>query len=185
MGKMARVKKKKRGMTKFSFVTQPRHFVLHIPNTPPHHHLCSQKARRDRLRQFEKKKHASTNARNARPILSLHDRTSVIKKKKKKSHFLPHLKTLKKKISPRNKTHPKKSNDKKTLCIISCECVCPINIEEKNTPKVTHGWPSARESNSDDLEYVLVCVLELYMIYSLCNSVNLINSTLIFALLFS
>merc|ERR1739847_51577 len=53
--KMARVKKKKRGMTKFSFVTQPRHFVLHIPNTPPHHHLCSQKARRDRLRQFEKK----------------------------------------------------------------------------------------------------------------------------------
>merc|ERR1712025_809177 len=57
--KMARVKKKKRGMTKFSFVTQPRHFVLHIPNTPPHHHLCSQKARRDRLRQFEKKKHAS------------------------------------------------------------------------------------------------------------------------------
>merc|ERR1739836_250468 len=22
-------------------VTQPRHFVLHIPNTPPHHHLCS------------------------------------------------------------------------------------------------------------------------------------------------
>merc|ERR1712043_135484 len=54
--KMARVKKKKRGMTKFSFVTQPRHFVLHIPNTPPHHHLCSQKARRDRLRQFEKKK---------------------------------------------------------------------------------------------------------------------------------
>merc|ERR1712088_905651 len=52
--KMARVKKKKRGMTKFSFVTQPRHFVLHIPNTPPHHHLCSQKARRDRLRQFEK-----------------------------------------------------------------------------------------------------------------------------------
>merc|ERR1712083_244371 len=70
---------------------------------------------------------------------------------------------------------------KKTLCIISCECVCPINIEEKNTPKVTHGWPSARESNSDDLEYVLVCVLELYMIYSLCNSVNLINSTLIFA----
>merc|ERR1739845_10132 len=54
--KMATVKKKKRGMTKFSFVTQPRHFVLHIPNTPPHHHLCSQKARRDRLRQFEKKK---------------------------------------------------------------------------------------------------------------------------------
>merc|ERR1712241_642130 len=103
---MARVKKKKRGMTKFSLVTQPRHFVLHIPNTPPHHHLCSQKARRDRLRQFEKKKHASTNARNARPILSLHDRTSVIKKKqiqdvdgvflsttinkkKKSSHFLP------------------------------------------------------------------------------------------------
>merc|ERR1739844_748364 len=81
--KMARVKKKKRGMTKFSFVTQPRHFVLHIPNTPPHHHLCSQKARRDRLRQFEKKKHASKNARNARPILSLHDRTSVIKNKSK------------------------------------------------------------------------------------------------------
>merc|ERR1712088_772699 len=53
--KMARVKKKKWGMTKFSLVTQPRHFVLHIPNTPPHHHLCSQKARRDRLRQFEKK----------------------------------------------------------------------------------------------------------------------------------
>ena len=34
---------------------------------------------------------------------------------------------------------------------------------------MTHGWPSARESNSDDLEYVLVCVLELYMIYSLCT----------------
>merc|ERR1711977_663942 len=38
-------------------VTQPRHFVLHIPNTPPHHHLCSfdekKGARRDRLRQFE------------------------------------------------------------------------------------------------------------------------------------
>merc|ERR1712149_27445 len=80
--KMARVKKKKRGMTKFSFVTQPRHFVLHIPNTPPHHHLCSQKARRDRLRQFEKTRQMTTpkkNARNARPILSLkHDRTSVI-----------------------------------------------------------------------------------------------------------
>merc|ERR1712149_53643 len=71
--KMARVKKKKRGMTKFSFVTQPRHFVLHIPNTPPHHHLCSQKARRDRLRQFEKTRQMTTpkkNARNARPILS-------------------------------------------------------------------------------------------------------------------
>merc|ERR1712228_916246 len=126
--KMARVKKKKRGMTKFSFVTQPRHFVLHIPNTPPHHHLCSQKARRDRLRQFEKKNTPRKNARNARPILSLHDRTSVIKKKqiqdvdgvflsttinKKKIHTSsPHLKTLKK-ISPETKTHPKKSNDKK------------------------------------------------------------------------
>merc|ERR1712238_20097 len=26
-------------------VTQPRHFVLHIPNTPPHHHLCSRKTK--------------------------------------------------------------------------------------------------------------------------------------------
>merc|ERR1712088_391444 len=69
--KMARVKKKKRGMTKFSFVTQPRHFVLHIPNTPPHHHLCSQKARRDRLRQFEKKTRLDKRAKcQTNPLLT-------------------------------------------------------------------------------------------------------------------
>merc|ERR1712174_163012 len=64
--------------------TQPRHFVLHIPNTPPHHHLCSTKkgAKRDRLRQFEK--YPNPNARNARPIpyYPLNDRTSVNKTKK-------------------------------------------------------------------------------------------------------
>merc|ERR1711994_1220731 len=66
-------------------VTQPRHFVLHIPNTPPHHHLCSTKkgAKRDRLRQFEK--YPNPNARNARPIpyYPQNDRTSVDKTKKK------------------------------------------------------------------------------------------------------
>merc|ERR1712156_504443 len=89
-------------------VTQPRHFVLHIPNTPPHHHLCSTKkgANRERLRQF--KKYPNPNARNARPIpyYPQNDRTSVEKTKKKvsqemvfslkqnkKESFLPPFKT--------------------------------------------------------------------------------------------
>merc|ERR1712050_223624 len=57
--KTVRARRKRKEMiknfVKFFVVTQPRHFVLHIPNTPPHHHLCSRnKARGDRLRQFEK-----------------------------------------------------------------------------------------------------------------------------------
>merc|ERR1711902_332755 len=108
---------------------QPRHFVLHIPNTPPHHHLCSTKkgANRDRLRQFEK--YPNPNARNARPIPYYHKTTEhpLIKRKKKypkrwcflsnktkKNPFFPHLKQkklIKTKISLTNRT-------KKTLCII-------------------------------------------------------------------
>merc|ERR1711936_864495 len=96
----------------------------HIPNTPPHHHLCSRnKARRDRLRQFEKK--IQSNARNARPIPIKNDRTSVIKRKKinprdgvfsqtikqKNESFLPPLKTDEKKKFPLK-------IERKTLCII-------------------------------------------------------------------
>merc|ERR1711994_1044172 len=93
-------------------VTQPRHFVLHIPNTPPHHHLCSTKkgAKRDRLRQFEK--YPNPNARNARPIpyYPQNDRTSVEKTKKKYPKRWCFL-SNKTKISLTNRT-------KKTLCII-------------------------------------------------------------------
>jgi len=108
-------------------VTQPRHFVLHIPNTPPHHHLCSTKkgANRDRLRQFEK--YPNPNARNARPIpyYPQNDRTSVDKTKKKvsqemvfslkqnkKESFLPPFKTKK---TDKNKNFPYKSNEKNSL----------------------------------------------------------------------
>merc|ERR1711994_793954 len=117
-------------------VTQPRHFVLHIPNTPPHHHLCSfdekKGARRDRLRQFEiypnptvrkTPKKSLSNARNARPILPLKKTTEhlvtkrtkilprdgVFSQKNKKESFLPPLKT-KQKISLI------KSNEKTKLC---------------------------------------------------------------------
>merc|ERR1712018_568356 len=97
-------------------VTQPRHFVLHIPNTPPHHHLCSSKkgAKRDRLRQFEK--YPNPNARNARPIpyYPQNDRTSVDKTKKsipRDGVFSQTKKLIKTKISLTNRT-------KKTLCII-------------------------------------------------------------------
>merc|ERR1719492_460463 len=84
-------------------VTQPRHFVLHIPNTPPHHHLCSRyKARRDRLRQFEKKTPKS-NARNARPI-PIKKRPNIRYKAKKKNQskrwcFLSNNKTKKRILS--------------------------------------------------------------------------------------
>jgi len=37
-------------------VTQPRHFVLHIPNTPPHHHLCSRKKSKKRSTASVRKK---------------------------------------------------------------------------------------------------------------------------------
>merc|ERR1719228_2469596 len=90
-----------KNFVKFFVVTQPRHFVLHIPNTPPHHHLCSRnKARRDRLRQFEKK--TQSNARNARPIPIKNDRTSVTKRKKNQSKrwcFLSNNKTKKRILS--------------------------------------------------------------------------------------
>merc|ERR1711994_211360 len=109
-------------------VTQPRHFVLHIPNTPPHHHLCSTKkgANRDRLRQFEK--YPNPNARNARPIpyYPQNDRTSVDKTKKKypkrwcflsnktkKNPFFPHLKQKKKKKKKKTFFPPLKKKKKK------------------------------------------------------------------------
>merc|ERR1712228_449583 len=120
-------------------VTQPRHFVLHIPNTPPHHHLCSfdekKGARRDRLRQFEiypnptvrkTPKKSLSNARNARPILPLKKTTEhlvrkrtkilprdgVFSQKNKKESFLPPLKQ-------QNKNFPYQIERKKQkLCII-------------------------------------------------------------------
>merc|ERR1712173_473360 len=93
--------------------TQPRHFVLHIPNTPPHHHLCSTKkgANRDRLRQFEK--YPNPNARNARPIpyYPQNDRTSVDKKKKSIPRDGVFSQTKQKRIlsSPKKKKKKKKT----------------------------------------------------------------------------
>merc|ERR1712141_273224 len=103
--KEKRVKKKKRGMTKFSFVTQPRHFVLHIPNTPPHHHLCSRnKARRDRLRQFEKKFEKNPNPTREMPDQSFIKKRPNIRYKAKKNQskrwcFLSNNKTKKRILS--------------------------------------------------------------------------------------
>jgi hypothetical protein len=34
--------------------SQPRHFVLHIPNTPPHHHLCSRKTKTKQIKKTKK-----------------------------------------------------------------------------------------------------------------------------------
>merc|ERR1712088_972327 len=81
--KMVRERRKRKAMTKLFVVTQPRHFVLHIPNTPPHHHLCSRKKNKEnkkrkqkkiRLRkkiidEREKNPNLRKTARNARPIL--------------------------------------------------------------------------------------------------------------------
>jgi len=76
-----------RNFVKFFVVTQPRHFVLHIPNTPPHHHLCSRnKARRDRLRQFEKKFEKTPNPTREMPDQSfIKKRPNIRYKAKKKS----------------------------------------------------------------------------------------------------
>merc|ERR1712079_235479 len=122
--KRVRKKKMKRGMTKFSFVTQPRHFVLHIPNTPPHHHLCSRnKARRDRLRQFEKNPNPtrempdqSLSKTTEHPLQSekkINPRDGVFSQtiKQKNESFLPPLKTDEKKKFPLK-------IERKTLCII-------------------------------------------------------------------
>merc|ERR1712183_92837 len=66
--KMVRERRKRKAMTKYFFVvTQPRHFVLHIPNTPPHHHLCSRKKGQEEIDCVSSKK-TQSNARNARPI---------------------------------------------------------------------------------------------------------------------
>merc|ERR1711994_394908 len=103
-------------------VTQPRHFVLHIPNTPPHHHLCSRyKARRDRLRQFEK--NPKSNARNARPI-PIKKRPNIRYKAKKKINprdgvFSQTIKQKTNPFFPPLKTEISlKKIERKTLCII-------------------------------------------------------------------
>merc|ERR1712223_1597277 len=60
--------------------------------------------------------------------------------KKKTRQMTTIKKNFKKSLLPLKRTHPKKNRTTKkstTLCIISCECVCLIKIEEKNTPKVT------------------------------------------------
>merc|ERR1711979_181669 len=99
-------------MGKFFVVTQPRHFVLHIPNTPPHHHLCSRnKARRDRLRQFEKNPNPTREMPDQ--SLSKNDRTSVSVKKRKKIQskrwcFLSNNKTKNESFLPPLKTDEKK-----------------------------------------------------------------------------
>jgi len=141
-------------------VTQPRHFVLHIPNTPPHHHLCSfdekKGARRDRLRQFEiypnptvrkTPKKSLSNARNARPILPLKKTTEhlvrkrtkilprdgVFSQKNKKESFLPPLKTK------QNKNFPYQIERKKQnfALFCSCEFVLEINnTRRKNEKKI-------------------------------------------------
>merc|ERR1712228_97784 len=108
-------------------VTQPRHFVLHIPNTPPHHHLCSfdekKGARRDRLRQFEiypnptvrktpkkipiQRAKCQTNPPSrkttehlVRKRTKILPRDGVFSQKNKKESFLPPLKTKQNKNFP-------------------------------------------------------------------------------------
>merc|ERR1711993_72694 len=109
--KMVRERRKRKAMTKLFVVTQPRHFVLHIPNTPPHHHLCSRKKGQEEIDCVSSKKKPQSNARNARPIPIKNDRTSVIKRKKIQSKrwcFLSNNKTKNESFLPPLKTDEKK-----------------------------------------------------------------------------
>merc|ERR1719510_2667247 len=123
----------------FFVVTQPRHFVLHIPNTPPHHHLCSRnKARRDRLRQFEKKPNPtrempdqSLSKTTEHPLQSekkINPRDGVFSQtiKQKTNPFFPPLKT---------EISLKKSNEKLFALFCSCEFVLVINLSRQKKTK--------------------------------------------------
>merc|ERR1712080_83190 len=116
--KTVRARRKRKEMIKnfvnFFVVTQPRHFVLHIPNTPPHHHLCSRnKARRDRLRQFEKnpiqRAKCQTNPYQKRPNIRYKAKKNQSKRwcflsnNKKKRILFPPLKKEKKKKKKKKK----------------------------------------------------------------------------------
>merc|ERR1712083_1110140 len=80
--KMVRVKKKKRGMTKLYYGHPTSSFRTTYTKYATSSSSLLSKSKKRSTATVRKKKHASTNARNARPILSLHDRTSVIKKNK-------------------------------------------------------------------------------------------------------
>merc|ERR1712203_289244 len=79
--KMVRERRKRKAMTKLFVVTQPRHFVLHIPNTPPHHHLCSRKKGQEEIDCVSSKKNPNPTREMPDQSLSKNDRTSVIKRK--------------------------------------------------------------------------------------------------------
>merc|ERR1711994_956131 len=125
-------------------VTQPRHFVLHIPNTPPHHHLCSRnKARRDRLRQFEKNTPIQRAKCQTNPYQKTteHPLQSEKKNQSKRWCFLSNKKRILSSPPLKTEISLEKSNEKLFALFCSCEFVLVINLSRqkktKNYPKVT------------------------------------------------
>merc|ERR1712110_859537 len=87
--KMVRERRKRKAMTKFCFFRHPTSsFRTTYTKYATSSSSLLSKSKKRSTATVRKKKHASTNARNARPIPSLHDRTSVIKKKNKSKMWM-------------------------------------------------------------------------------------------------
>merc|ERR1711994_1188922 len=96
-------------------VTQPRHFVLHIPNTPPHHHLCSTKKGQKEIDCVSSKSTPIQMREMPDQFPTIHKTTEHPLTKRKKSiprdGVFSHLKQK----TDKNKNFPYKSNEKNSL----------------------------------------------------------------------
>merc|ERR1712113_970014 len=74
--KMVKAKKRRKEMTRFNFVvTKPRHFVLHIPNTPPHDIIISTIEKKTRKFFFFDRLRKKVRQKNTRKTREMQDQS--------------------------------------------------------------------------------------------------------------